>query len=374
VPAVSYTLLIDDAPASPELMEAIHQLEVEDHAQMADMLRLSVAVGVRENGSGWDVLDDGMFERLSNIKVRVTVGSGSAEPLIDAYVIETNADFSNQPGRSLLRVVAMDPTVLMNLEEKVRPWPNMADSDIASSIFGEYAFTAEVEQTQPSRQEVDHTMIQRGTDIQLLRQLASRNGHECYVETNPQGGQPAAHFHKPRLEQTAQGVLSVNMGQATNVNKFKARYDMLRPTTAQVIGLDVESRSDQPAQAENASQRVLGGASALGGERPRKVLLSQTGLAETGELQTLAQAVVDQSSWAITAEGELNTVAYGGVLRAKRPVEVRGAGRQFSGTYYVERVLHVIRSEGYSQRFSLRRNASGLSGQERFVEDRAVSS
>jgi phage protein D len=374
VPAVSYTLLIDDSPASPELMEAIHQLEVEDHAQMADMLRLSVAVSVRDNGSGWDVLDDDVFDRLTNIKVKVNVGSGSAEPLIDAYVIETNADFSNQPGRSLLRVVAMDPTVLMNLEEKVRPWPNMADSDIASSIFGEYAFTAEVEQTQPSRQEVDHTTIQRGTDIQFLRQLASRNGYEFYVETNPQGGQPAAHSHRERLEQSAQGVLSVNMGRAANVDKFKARFDMLRPTTAQATGLDAETRADQPAQAENASQRVLGGESALGGKRPRKVLLSRTGLAETGELQTLAQAVVDQSSWAITAEGELSTVAYGGVLRAKRPVEVRGAGRQFSGTYYVERVLHIIRGEGYSQRFSLRRNASGLSGQERFVEDRAVSS
>lgn len=372
MPAVSYTLLIDDASASPELMDAIQQLEVEDHAQMADMLRLSVAVSVRENASGWNVLDDGVFDRLTNIKVKVNVGSGSAEPLIDAYVIETNADFSNQPGRSLLRVVAMDPTVLMNLEEKVRPWPNMADSDIASSIFGEYAFTAQVEQTQPSRQEVDHTTIQRGTDIQFLRQLASRNGYECYVETNPQGGQPAAHFHKPRLEQSAQGVLSVNMGQATNVNKFKARYDMLRPTTAQVTGLDVETRSDQPAQVESLSQRGLGNAPALNGDRRRKVLLSQTGLAQTGELQALAQAVVDRSAWAITAEGELNTVAYGGVLRAKRPVEVRGAGRQFSGTYYVERVLHTLRGDGYTQRFTLSRNALGLTGQERFVEDRAL--
>ena len=374
MPAVSYTLLIDGSPASPELMDAIKQLEVEDHARMADMLRLSVAVSVRENGSGWNVLDDGIFDRLTNIKVKVTVGSGSAEPLIDAYVIETNTDFSNEPGRSMLRVVAMDPSVLMNLEEKVREWPDMADSAVASDIFGEYGFEPDVEQTQPSRQEVDHKAIQRGTDIQFLRQLAGRNGYECYVETNAGDGRPKAHFHKERLEESAQGVLSVNMGRATNVDKFKARYDMLRPTTAQATGLDAETRSDQPAQAESASQRVLGGASALGGERPRRVLLSRTGLAETGELQTLAQAVVDQSSWAITAEGELSTVAYGGVLRAKRPVEVRGAGRQFSGTYYVERVLHVIRGDGYTQRFSLRRNASGLSGRERFVEDGTLSS
>jgi phage protein D len=103
-------------------------------------------------------------------------------------------------------------------------------------------------------------------------------------------------------------------------------------------------------------------------------MLSQTGLAQTGELQALAQAVVDRSAWAITAEGELNTVAYGSVLRAKRPVEVRGAGRQFSGTYYVERVFHTLRGDAYTQRFTLSRNALGLTGQERFVEDRALSS
>ncbi|MBA2715179.1 MAG: phage late control D family protein [Rubrobacteraceae bacterium] len=372
MPAVSYTLLINGSPAGARLVDAIQQIEVEDHAGMADMMRLSVAVGVRENGSGWNVLDDGLFGRLTSIGVTVNVGSGSAEPLIDAHVIEANVEFSNEPGRSVLRVVAMDPTVLMNLEEKVRPWPDMADSDIASTIFGEHGFTADVEQTQPSRQEVDHTTIQRGTDIQFLRQLAERNGYECYAETR--GGQPLAHFHKPRLEQSAQGVLSVNMGQATNVNRFKARYDMLRPTTAHVTGLDVETRSDQPAQVDSPSQRGLGNAPALGGDHPRRVLLSQTGLSRTDELQTYAQAVADGSTWAITAEGELNTVSYGGVLRAKRPVEVRGAGRQFSGTYYAERVLHTLRGDGYTQRFSLRRNALGLTGQERFVEDMALTS
>jgi phage protein D len=250
----------------------------------------------------------------------------------------------------------------------------MADSDVASAIFGEHGFSPEVEQTQPTWQEVNHTTIQRGTDIQFLRQLAGRNGYECYVETGSAGGSHAAHFRPPHLEQSAQGVLSVNMGQATNVNKFKARYDMLHPTAAQATGLDIDTQSDQPVQVESGALLELGSTPALGGDRSRKVLLSRTGLTQTAELQNYAQAVADQSSWAITAEGELNTVAYGRVLRAKRPVEVRGAGRQFSGTYYVEKVLHTLGGEGYTQRFTLRRNGTGLTGQERFTEDRALPS
>ena len=34
------------------------------------------------------------FRRLTNIKVHVTIGSGAPERLVEAYVIETSADFS----------------------------------------------------------------------------------------------------------------------------------------------------------------------------------------------------------------------------------------------------------------------------------------
>jgi len=372
VPEVGYRLLLDGQPPDPVLLAAIEQIEVEDHADLADMLRLRVGVSVSEDGAGWTTLDDGPFARLAKVRVEATVGSSNAQPLIEAHVIETSAELSNEPGRSFLNVVAMDPTVLMTLEEKIKPWPNMADSDIASAIFGDSGFTPDVEATQPSRDEVRHTTIQRGSDIQFLKQLAARNGYECFVELDAASGAVTAHFHAPRVEETSQGVLSVNLGEATNVNSFSARFDMLRPVTAQVTGVDVEDQSDQPAQIESAALKGLGSTPAGGSDRPRKVLLADTGLAVSGELQTYAQAVVDRSSWAITAEGELNAVAYGGILRAKRPVLVRGAGRQFSGAYYVDRVLHTFTPQGYTQRFSLRRNGLGLTGQESFSGEQAA--
>ncbi|MFQ6027315.1 MAG: phage late control D family protein [Dehalococcoidia bacterium] len=329
--AVSYTLLIDGAPASPDLMAAIQQIEVEENAGMADMLRLRLGIGVDESGSDWTILGEDIFPRLANIQILVTVGSGRAVPLIDAYVIETNMAFSNEPGQSVLSVVAMDPTVHMNLEEKVRAWRDMADGDIATQIFGEHGFVADVERTQPTRQQLDTTTIQRGTDIQFLRKLARRNGYECYVESNPSTGMIEGHFHPARLEQIPQDVLLVNMGPATNVNTFTARHDMLGPTTAEATGLDIETQADQAAEVESASLTELGGDPSLTGEEPRRVLLSRTGLAQAGELQTFAQAVVDRSAWAILAEGELNTASYEGLLRAKRLVEVRGVGQDFSG-------------------------------------------
>lgn len=369
---VSYALTIDGTPASAELLAAVREIEVEDHAELADMLRLKLAVAVREDGAAWTVLDEQLFQRLTKLRIDVNVGSRRV-PLIEAYVIETRSEFSDKPGESLLEVVAMDPTSLMNLEEKVRAWPDMADSDIANTLFGEYGFTPQVDQTQPTRQELDRTVMQRGTDIQFLRQLARRNGYEIYVELNSGSGQVEGHFHPPRNNEAPQGVLSVNLGTATNVNQFKANFDMLSPVTAEARNVEVGSQADQDADIDRQADE-LGEQAATQQDRPRRVLIANTGLAETGELQTYTQAVVDQAAWAIRAEGELSTVTYGDVLRAKRPVNVRGVGRQFSGTYYVEKVLHRFSDDGHSQSFTLRRNATGVTGREDFTDNQALAS
>jgi phage protein D len=375
--AITYSLTIGGTPAPAQVLDALRQIDVEDHAEMADMLRLRLACTVKADGSGWTLLDDAVFPRLANLRLSITVGSGSAIPLMNGYVIETTAQLSNDPGGSLLTVIAMDPTVLMHLEEKVKAWPSMADSDVASAIFSDatYGFTPVVEATRYTRDENDHTLIQRGTDIQFLQQLAERNGYECFVELNPSTGEVEGHFHPPRHDGKPQGVLTVNMGAATNVNALRARFDMLAATTARATTLDVDDASDQPGTAQDTSQTGLGDAPSTGTDRPRTVLLSGLGMGKSGEVQRYAQAVVDRSAWSIVAEGDLNTVAYGGVLRAKRPVMARGAGRDFSGRYYVERVLHTIKGDGsYTQRFTLRRNAVGLTGREEFTDDDALVS
>lgn len=374
---VSFELKVNGAVASAAVLGAIRQIEMEDHARMADMLRLRLSVAVKEDGSGWTLLDDDLFTRLAHLQLNVTVGSGPSTPLIDAYVIEVDTKFSNDPGSSELVVTAMDPTVLMHLDETVKQWPNQKDSDVASAVFADskYGFSPQVEDTGWSREEDDHTLIQRGTDIQFLQQLADRNGYECFVALN-ESGVVEGHFHPPKLDAHPQGTLTVNTGSATNVNKFQAKFDMLGPTTAKATTLDPDSAESQSGDADSATKTEdMGDSPAVPADRPRSMLLSQLGMAQSGEVQRYAQAVVDRSSWSISAEGELNTIAYGSVLKAKLPVMVRGVGRQFSGRYYVERVLHTITGDGtYTQKFTLRRNAVGLTGRENFRSDDALAS
>lgn len=375
--ATGYTLTIGGASASNPVLGAVKQIEVEDHASMADMLRLKLSVAVREDGGGWTVLDDELFTRLVKLGLSVTVGTGPAMPLVDAYVIDIDTSFASNPGTSEMVVTAMDPTVLMHLDEKVKSWPNMKDSDVATAIFGDsaYGFSPVVESTGYSRSEQDHTLVQRGSDIQFLQQLADRNGFECFVALNDRGV-VEGHFHPPKPDVQPQGTLTVNMGAATNVNSFKARYDMLGPAVAKAATIDPDDASSQSGDARTAAKTEdMGEAPSTPSDRPRTVLLSQLGMAKSGEVQRYAQSVVDRSSWSIVAEGELSTVAYAKVLRAKQPVMVRGVGRQFSGRYYVERVLHTITGDGtWTQKFTLRRNATGLTKREDFRNDDAIAS
>jgi phage protein D len=369
---ITFALTIDGQAATPELLANVASIEVEEHAELADIMRLRLAIAVNPDGSDWTILADDLFPRLTPLALSVTVGTNPAEPLIEAHVVEANARFG-APGASFLEVVAVDATVLLNLDEKVKAWPDMADSDIASAIFSDHGLTADVESTQPSRQESDRTTMQRGTDMQFLRLLAARNGYECFVDVGS-SGQSTGHFRPPDLQAQAQGVLSVNMGESTNVRAFTARNEMLRPTQAKAVSLDAATGEAQQSDVQQPERKALGAQPAAPSDKPRTVLLSGTGLSQAGELQTYAQSVVDASAWAIAAEGELDAGIYGGVLRAKKPVAVRGTGRQFSGTYYVERVLTVFTPDGVTQTFSLRRNALGVTSQDTFTDNRAAAS
>ena len=68
----------------------------------------------------------------------------------------------------------------------------------------------------------------------------------------------------------------------------------------------------------------------------------------------------------IELRAELDPSLYRGLLRARRPVLVRGVGRRFSGIYYVQSVRTTLEGATLLQSFVATRNATGQTGQEDF--------
>jgi len=62
---------------------------------------------------------------------------------------------------------------------------------------------------------------------------------------------------------------------------------------------------------------------------------------------------------AVSGQGQLDTVRYGSVLRARRLVGVRGSGFSYNGLFYVKSVTHEITKGSYTQSFRLSREGTG---------------
>src|SRR5262245_48056447 len=104
-----YTVLIAFAPLPPPLLDALRQIEVETSTEQAGIFRLHFELSQTALGD-WDVLQVDLFRPLVPIQIRMSLGTGLSEPLINGYVREAHLSASTEPGKSTLDIVGMDAT------------------------------------------------------------------------------------------------------------------------------------------------------------------------------------------------------------------------------------------------------------------------
>jgi hypothetical protein len=116
--------------------------------------------------------------------------------------------------------------------------------------------------------------------------------------------------------------------------------------------------------ADDAADSVAHGLTAAGAGAATAVLVDPPPLDEA--LGAAASAATDDARLLIELRAELDPSLYRGLLRARRPVLVRGVGRRLSGVYYVQSVRTTMEDNQLLQTFVGVRNATGQSGQEQF--------
>jgi len=245
-------------------------------------------------------------------------------------------------------------------------------------IVSAYGVAVQADTTTTVHQEDDTTIVQRGTDIQFVRDLAQKNGMEFYFETDDTGT-VNAYFRAPQLSDTPQPDLAIQFGDQSNLKSFYAHLSGQRPLNVKASQMDVTANSANTAQVSDTQLTKLGDKDAntlIGGplgslvtpkDAAAQMLVLGPPTSDATEMQTIVQAVRDEASWLIAASGEINSDAYQSVLRPHRLVLVKGAGSTYSGKYYVTKVVHEMNHEGdYIQRFEARRNARDLDGSEQF--------
>ena len=367
MPGIASMLQIAYAPAPPPVVDAVEEIAVDASLESGSALRLRLGIAQNDLGD-WRLLQEDLFRPLTPVTVRVAVGAVPLpQALVTGYVVRQDVTYADTGGESTLDISGLDATVLMGLQEKVMPWPNLPDSAIATAIFAQYALVPMVQPTAPSLIEPEGTTIQRGSDLRFLRKLARRNGFDVYVQPEPTTGIDQGFFRPRQTLGAPSAVLNVSMGAETNVSQLAVHYAMTQPTSAVAAGLDTTTKAPQPALAPVSLQPPMGLEPSLLRVLPTPMVRpADTGLVRSADLQSYAQGVADASSFAITAQGEAGPDA--GVLRPGALVAVRGVGRLYNGLYLLTRVTHRITDNGYSQSFTAVRNAATMTGAEPYVE------
>jgi phage protein D len=370
-------------------------LRVEENTSMAGAFQLRLATELAGNGS-WKYLDDdhlALFTKVS-IKLGFTTGGGLGGapglgrwsngliPVFDGYVTSVDLDLGSEPGSARIDIGGMDTSVLMSLEEKIATWKDMSDSAIVQQIVSSYGAGVQADSSPNVHRENDTIVVQRTSDIRFVRDLAERNGLEFYFETGQSSGNVVAYFRAPQLDGTPQPDLAIRFGDQSNLRSFSAYLSGQRPLSVKLAQIDVAANSPNTAQVGDMGLVKLGDKDAnvlVGGplgalvtpkDTQGQMLVLGHPTSDPGELQTLAQAVRDEAAWFIAAQGEVNSEAYQNVLRPHRLVLVKGAGKAYSGKYYVTRVVHELKGDStYTQTFEARRNARDLDGSESFGAD-----
>lgn len=360
---VAATISIEDE-AVPDLFLSLLEMDVEEDHRMAASFRIKVAISRQDDGL-WIFLEDERIKPWAKLTISVNV-SDEEQEILSGYITQLKPHIAPDENGSYLEIYGMDPSCLMSLEEKVKVWPNMSDSDIAGQIFAEYNLIPEVDDTGVIHDEALATITQRDTDIQFLKRLARRNGFECFVSGE------SGFFRKPVLDGESLPFLAAHFGDETNLINFDAKLNTLRPTKVEMHQIDPVAKEVQDSVVETGEQTALGRDRAESVAAPNGIVprlhVRQTVSVNQPAMDNFCRALFDEAEWLIEATGEVETVLYGAVLRAKSLVPIKGVGEIFSGKYYITNVKHLFKADKYTQQFRARRNALAPAGDEDFGE------
>lgn len=362
--ASSFQLVFDGTAADDEFYGAVTALDVEENADLPGAFQLTLAVN-RDASGDLTQVGAAALQPFANIAVVVTPDTGSAACIFDGYVLSHKLHLERGAVAASLVVWGQDASWLMNLEDKVKEWTDVTDGDVANAIFGAYGFTPDDGNTgddSTSHTEDTHTLMQRASDGQFLRELARKNGKWFRVFCQDQAGQRTGLFARPGLDGNAAVTLDLADPEHWNVDKLDFEWDVAaRPTKVQARTATFDDAGEDGVGGETADSGLSPlDARGLGAFAGRDTVALLTMPADdAGALGLRAAGILREAGWFVRCEGEADLSRLGAVLRVGQIVAVAGAGTLNSGNYLVWSVRHTIAVDSHKMRFTLMRNAVG---------------
>jgi hypothetical protein len=352
-------------PVPQALIDALTEVQVVSSVGAQSGFEIKFTVG-KSSAINRSLLPSGFFEPRTRVIIATTV-NGVTDVIMDGIITQQSLAPSSDPGKTVLSITGLDLTALMDFIELTGiPYPAMPMFAIVDLILAKYAVFGVIPLVIPNilsliANPIERFRKQKGTDYQYVSGLASQYGHVFYLDPGPTPGTSIAYWG-PDVSTFAspQPPLTINTDAETNVESLSFSYDGLMPRQYIVTILEPNSGIPIPIPVPNID--LLKAPMAKRAPTPIKSeILTNVANKSPVEAALLALGALVKSSDCITGTGSLDVNRFGHVLKARRKAQVRGAGLEYDGLYYVKSVTHSIKRGEYKQSFSMMRGGVGSS-------------
>lgn len=355
---VEFRLFFDNAPATPEQLERVERITVEQEIDMMWEANIILPLHVDEQGN-WEDDDEAYMQPFARVRVEVRIGNGSFVPLIDGPIVGFESTLSSEPGRSSMILNVHDDSVYLNQEDSIMRFEDQTDDQIASEVFSEFGETihnTDIESTPASGSALTADIYQRGTAMQFLRSLARRQGLHAYVLPGEQPGQSIGVFKSlPTLTDGLSPFML--LGTERNVEGFSLRFNAQRPSRISASTLRITDQEIVSSETGYDDVDALGDRSLLQSSSDLAGVILPPRQGESVDIDQATRARAISSSFAMFGVGTTRENLYPDVLSPYRIITLRGGNSPVSGNYLITRVTHTLSRNSYVQTFMLSRNA-----------------
>lgn len=297
--------------------------------------------------------------------VVVAIVNGVSNVLIDGVVTNNTIAPGDKGSNSTLTITGEDLSALMNQSDwSGFPFPACPAEARVALLVAKYSMFGIIPMVIPSvlidvPLPIDQIPSQKGTDLAYIRALADRVGYVFFIDPGPVPGVSKAYWGPQIKVGPVQPALNVDMDAYTNVESLQFNFDQQQNKIPIVYIYNQETGVSIPIPIPPITplNPPLGAIPPLP-TLPPDLTPIRDDLSKRSIPQAIMIGLATASQWAdaVTGEGSLDVVRYGGVLKARQLVGVRGAGPAFDGLYYVKSVTHKIKRGEYKQNFKLSRN------------------
>ena len=298
--------------------------------------------------------------------VLVATVNSVANVLIDGVITNNQISPGDKGSNSTLTITGKDLTALMDQSDwSGFPFPACPAEARVAIMLAKYALFGIVPLIIPSVMidvplPIDRIPSQQGTDLQYIRSLAEQVGYVFYLDPGPAPGMSKAYWGPQIKVGPVQPALSSDMDAYTNVESLQFSFDQEKNRIPLLYIYNEETGVTIPIPIPPITP--LNPPLGLIPPLPTNIMADLKPFRGDLAKRPIPQAVMmglaaaARNAEAVTCDGSLDVTRYGGILKARQLVGVRGSGPAFDGLYYVKSVTHKIKRGEYKQNFKLTRN------------------